>query len=781
VLAIILSARARLLEARRGRRWYWLASAWVVLAAIGFGAYAQRYHPFGDWLTFFWARAWAGALLFGISSLAIGVRVLALFQRPMGRLGERFTFAMALGVLTFALGVYVAGLFGLLRRPFFFAWPALLLLVGGRALVRDVQRIRGHLRRFGPALYSPRSALQVLAVLLLVAGVLGLYLEILVPGNISFDARWYHLPIAENYAVTGRIRPFPEGWYKGCYPHLASWLYTWAFLAPGALDHQLCLASHIEFVVFLATLAGVSALAHRLIVGIRIPYAAAALFLFPAIFCYDSNLNTSADHVLGFWAAPLGLALIAYLAEADRRRAVLLGTMLGAAALTKHNALFFFVAPIGLVLVVDLARRRRPSLPLVVVGVALAVSTPHWLKNVIAHGDPLYPTLYRWFPSHPFFEGAGAFVERFYYGFNIQGTVREKLRLASVAMLRFSFSTESWGGGAGRPGFGALFTLLLPLALLLRPRWRALVIVAVVHAGVAIWYLTNRQDRFLQAILPLMAAVVAAILARAWQMRSVPLRAAVALLVGFQVIWGGDVYFLRDHLMLGESSLKVLVDYISAGHEKKLDRRQYPGQHLVAIGASLPRGSRLVAHDFYQTVGVGVPLIADNPAWQGTIDYLQLDTPQAAFRAWRRLRATHLVWPPQKETRAHEDLARDAVFARAAHAFARPPSTIAGYRLAELLPGASAPAVDRPTRIAWLACGDRKLGLYTPAGLVAGTVATPLSSPALARDPASALADANAFIVAPGCSEAEPARSWISGSGRFTSVMQSGDHTLWVR
>ncbi len=55
------------------------------------------------------------------------------------------------------------------------------------------------------------------------------YLSIMVPENAAFDARSYHLPIAEHYATWGRIGRFPEGWFAGALPHLASWLYTWPF------------------------------------------------------------------------------------------------------------------------------------------------------------------------------------------------------------------------------------------------------------------------------------------------------------------------------------------------------------------------------------------------------------------------------------------------------------------------------------------------------------------------------------------------------------------------
>src|SRR5262249_28494285 len=161
-----------------------------------------------------------------------------------------------------------------------------------------------------------------------------------------------------------------------------------------------------------------------------------------------------------------------------------------------------------------------------------------------------------------------------------------------------------------------------------------------------------------------------------------------------------------------------LLDHVAAGDEKSFARSPYPGVELEAVGAALPAArSRVVGHDFYQPLGVGVPVICDNPAWQGGIDYLELDTPELTLKTWRRFGATHVLWPLQKELRTPEDLAGDAVFARAANAFSGSPFTVAGFRVAKLVRH-KAPAVERgPTRIAWLGAGERALGVYTPAGL----------------------------------------------------------------
>ena len=750
---------------------------WLVLAFGGVAAYANGFYPIREWLLLFWVRAGLGAGAFALASLAAGTKVLALLRLPTGRSVDRAVLALALGVLLFALGIYVAGLFGLLAGWFFFAWPAALLLAGGSTLWREGARVARHLRAFGSRAALPGRPAQALAALALVTGTFLLYLHALAPSGISFDARWYHLPIAEGYAASGRIRPFPEGWYLGTYPHLSSLLYTWAFLAPGELRHHLCLAVHLEFVLRLGTVAGISALAARLLNGPRLRYGGAALFLFPCVYLPWNGMNGGADDVVAFWAAPLGLALFRYLASDDRRNAWLLGALAGAAALTKYQAIYL-LAPVALVLGGDTLLRRRFRLLLMAAATALVVSSPHWLKNWIAYGDPLYPNLSRWLPAHPLFRGARDWLARYYWmnGADPSLSTAQRLFGAARAWIDFSFFPHGWGGRPGdRPEFGSLFTLLVPCVFWVRPRGRALLLVACTQVGIAVWYLTYQDDRFLQAIVPWLAACTATILAALWRTERVSVRVAAGLLVAFQVAWGADVHFRHD------SPLREVADLVADGGKRNFERHAYAGSELQAIGKKIddPR-AKLVSHDFYQTVGVGTSLLCDNPAWQGAIDYVALDTPERTLRKWRRLGATHVIFPLHKEARDPEDLARDAVFARAAVAFTRSPFAVAGYQVARLVDHRPRDAEREPTRIAWLGCGtERALGVYTPEGFAGGELDHPLTSAELSSDASAALAGVNAVWLRSGCSDAASAEAVLSK--HFKEVLRSGDVTLVIR
>lgn len=758
------------------RRAHWLACAWLLAALCIFGDYVQRREPFASWQCLFWARAWACTGLFGASCLAVGLRLLAWLGVAVRRRLERTSLALALGVLTFVLGLFFAGCCSALNARFFLIWPLALLASGWSLLARQLRETWRGLTSAG-RVALPRSVPQLLALLLLFAGAAVVYAQVITPANIGFDARWYHLPIAEGFAAQGRIRPFAEGWYLGAYPQLASWVYTWAFLAPGALAHHLCLAAHLEFFLLLATLLSVSALAARLLTPPRVRFGGAALFLFPSLFVYDSNLNCGADHVLAFWAAPIALALLRYLAAPLRRNAALLGLVLAGAALTRYQAIYFLV-PAAIALVVVAVRTRRAQPALVVLGIGLVVTAPHWLKNAIAYHDPLYPNLFRWLSDRPLFHGASdRFPDQYWFSGEPE-TRRGLARAAAVARetVRFSFSPKGWGKNPDvSTVFGSLYTLLLPLAFFSRPRWRIFVLIACTQLALATWAYTYAYDRYLQAILPWMAACTAALLVSAWRTRRVLVRALVVALVLLQLAWGGDAYFARAHEMLAQLPLQLAGDAKAAN----FTRGAYPGEELAEIGARLPKRARVVGHDFYQSVGVGVQTITDNPDWQGRFNDLQLDAPEALYGAWRAVEATHILWPLTKEARGAEDLAHDAVFGRAAFAYARGELTVAGYRVAAIEARSPPRAELGPTHIAWLACGERKLALYTPAGLAAGQHEQTLERRELEKDVRAALAPANAVWLASDCADGAAARSQISQE--FEQMLRTGPNELWVR
>ena len=780
--------RARLLRA-------WLIVAALVLALLLYAIWANRSDPIRGWFALTVLRHWGYELAFLAAVTCAGWRALALLLPAPPPLGERLCYAVALGALVFGLGMFGAGLAGLLHPAWFFVWPIALIAWGAPCFVRDLSRAQRRLRRFGARLYTPRTLPELGAAALLLLSLVAIHVLVVTPENIGWDARWYHLSIAEHYVAAGKIRAFGEGWYLGAYPQLATWLYTWAFLAPGGLFEHALLSAHVEWFLFLATLPAVSALTRRLLGGTRVPWAAAAVFVFPGIFLYDSSLIVGADHVLAFWAPVIGLALVRAGRSFDRRHGVLLGLMTAGAVLTKYQALYF-VVPVLLLIAWRAARTRQPG-PALAFGVAaLGASAPHWLKNVLWYGNPTYPLLPRLFPSRPFHHGAEILLEQIYMTplFALKGSFLHRVGATALTLLDFSFVPNDWMMFHGhRPVFGSLFTLLLPVLFFVKTGARLWALVLACHAAIAIWYVTSHQDRFLQALLPWFAACTAALLVATWQ--QLPrARVALAALVGFQLVWGGDLYFLRSHAMVGDSPLKPFVDRMAAGFEGKGGDRYKFGGRLAEIGRGLPRPAKVLVHDMNVKLGLGAETVMDEIGWQGLFDYSELETPATAFALWRRLGVTHVLWFPDRGDQGPRSLAREAVFARTVTLHRASEITSGEYRITDvrLGPGdAHAEAPDharaeadaeaaRPTRLVWLGCGgDPGPGIYTPVGLAEGHPLTPIAAEALASHPAQALGPANAAIIRPGCASQAAAMQVLTTA--FERVIAAGGVSLWVR
>ena len=208
-------------------------AATLFAAALVFLFVVQRHQALGDWLLFHYLRAWTLAALFGLACLVSGHTLLL---RALGRslpFEEHVTLAFALGLLGFFFVSFTAGVLGLYGQAFFLGCPALLLAVGARRFLQTSRRLGRHLATVRHRLHV--SATNAVIVAFGCVGIALVWFPILTPQNASYDARWYHLSIAQHYLAQGRISPFQEGWVPGALPQLASLVYAWGLAAPGEL------------------------------------------------------------------------------------------------------------------------------------------------------------------------------------------------------------------------------------------------------------------------------------------------------------------------------------------------------------------------------------------------------------------------------------------------------------------------------------------------------------------------------------------------------------------
>ncbi len=783
----------------------------LVLAAatVGFGVWVNRHYPIADWLFLRYAACWLLSLLFGAACLSSGH---ALVRRVLGArvlpLFEHLALAFAAGVYLFFLGAMLGGLLGLYGGVrggvFFFALPLALLAAGARPSLRFARRAGRHLRGAWRRSARPTPwALLVHAFGLL--GLLAVYFAILSPNNVAFDARWQHLGIAEHYVAVGGVQRFPEGWFIGAAPHLASFLYTWAFLLPGGrlVDH-IELAAHVEFTVFVFALIGIPALVRRLVrpatLGPVYRYAWAARFLFPGIFLYDSSLCLGADHIASVFAAPIYLLLLRTWRELAPRASVLLALALSGAILTKYTGALILVAPaiaaVALRAVVlalralrDRLRHREGALPfraawagpLAALGAGLLFTAPHWVKNAIWYGDPLYPVLHKLFQHpHPWTADSAA---RFDIGLALQFW-RPERTLAGVArtlgaLFTFSFVPNDWERFHGStPVFGSLFTLSLVALPFLAKTRRLWGLYAATHLGVFVWYWIHHQDRYLQAALPWMAAGTAAVLGLAWR-QGLAARLAVGALVALQIVWGADVYFMPAHVFLGVPA-RAVIDILSRPAGKVDKERVVYNDAFVGIGRALPPHSKVLIHEFHPHLGVNAPSVSDCPYHQGGISYLRTPTPREVFDQLHGYGVTHLVYRTS-QAREPDTLAGEIVFSNFVHKAAGPPKTVEGWLVAAMPAEPPAPG-GAPDPVLLVTCGKGQApGLYHLADLKVPELEKgkpaprPFTAPPARGDLATLVPAAQAVAQDHGCKVPAGVES------AFVQAGTRDPYAIWVR
>ncbi|HEY4184281.1 MAG TPA: hypothetical protein VGP07_04395 [Polyangia bacterium] len=629
-----------------------------LLAAAGVALWClDDHYPLHQWLVFRYLGIWVAALAWLGACLGTGLRLLRLSGLTLP-FRERLLQGTVIGVLAYALAVFLLGVAHLLGAATFFVLPLAFLAFGFPELRRAWSGARRLWRGVDGPLSRP-SLLVLAAAALGLLGVTALYLNILTPGNLSYDARWYHMALAEDYAASGAIHRFPEGSFLASVPQLATYLYTWAFLVPGAgLFIHVELASHLEFLLFLVTLASLPLMVEWVAPGKRIRAAWAALFLFPGIFVYDATLNGGADHILALWTVPIVLALIRFWRTPDRRRAMLLATLIAAQVMTKYQAMYIVIPAIalfvgrGLFVVLRDARRearRETGLAMAAAaGVGLLITAILWLKNWLWYGNPVFPFMHERFATRPWSLDAHISHDFADPRWIPTGEGLARLRETLIETLRFGFRAHDWGEFHGAwPVSGFLFTLLWPIPFFLPNARRLRLLTGLTVLGVAIWYYTFHQDRYLTVLVPLMATSVLVTLNRLWN-TNLAVRCAAALVVLVQLAWGSDHPFLPSHAMMGQAALKHTIDVVGSGFTKQYEGRFAVEPGLEAVGALLPKGphTRVLIHGQHLRLGTGVPAISDAPEQQSAFAYRLWASPSEVHRQLREMGVTHVVWTP---------------------------------------------------------------------------------------------------------------------------------------
>jgi hypothetical protein len=747
------------------RLWPWVRSALVAaIVAVELNALWPKFSasvaPSASLLPHLFRVGGMLALLV-VASLLAGGRLLRVALGRQ-RVDAFLPLSLATGLLAFGWLVPVWGhAFGFSSLTFWLL-PAVLIAVG----LSDPREVWGAVTEA----VRQTQRFSVPEVLALVAGGFAVLLVIAptwTPENLNFDARWYHLGNAEIYAAAGGIWRSPEGNHLLTGPHLWSWLATWALLAPDTLYDRTVLASQIEVLAFVTTLALIPAVARTLRpAGGLGTYSLSwvCFFLFPAIFIYDTGLMGGADRFAALWATT------AFLVWSVARRTnaaglwILFGAHLAGSLLCKYTSVIF-VAPFAAVVVIDriIAWRRGGAFKRLVVGqlatagAGLVTLAPYWLRNLAFYGNPVYPLATGVFGGAPLASEAGVWQAR--YALELfaphESSLAWRMGETARALVDHHVAIYTWGdmiGGA--PVFGSVFAALAVPALLTTRLSKIWLAIGLTAAGIVIWFNLAHQMRYLVIFVPLMAASVAVVLVELWSWGWLP-RLAVLGLVGLQILGTIEVPFFATHRMNGKRSpLTKLLEFLQRGQAEGNGDRFVVFRDWVALGERLPPKARLLIHGGAPSFGIGRVTLTDTPAIQLGLSYAQEGSVRRVFERLRAMGVTHMAWNDGSDS--PDSLAGELLFRSYVDQL---PTRFdqAGFHIGEL----AEPQRELDGPVLVLGCHGRY-----PAG---GYSLEALSKPILPSDavvppevpsvPVSAEAPWAAAIVAPGC----PAQRSLEG------------------
>jgi hypothetical protein len=750
--------------------------SFLLLAGTGgFAYFAHGFYPIRTWLFWRYASYWLVIGPWLLCCTAFGYELTARYCRWLTKL-EQLTVGVAVGVLCFALAIFACGLVHGLHPVTAVLLPLAFLAFGGKRLWHDTRKLARR-SRFG---FEHRFDLRVVPVwLLALLGVFVLYFSLLSPETFTFDARWYHMPMAQRYALSGKIARFDEGFWMSAFPQMLSYLYAWVFLLPRALMFdRMELCAHIEFFLFVATLAQIPILVRRLAPNAPWQLSWCLRLAFPGVYLYDGNLNAGADHVAGFFTLPLALAVLRAWPRFEWRRVALVAVLISAVALVKYTS-WAVCASAGIVvglrgLWLGSVRRKWSAWTSLGVlgGVILVVTAPHWLKNLAWYGDPLYPQLAGIFPSSPWgpeFEARRADLDGIRRGAPLNA---EGLKAALESTLTFSFIPNEWEFlHRDVPVFGSLFTLTLPCLLFLKRAGKLWGIYLSTMLAIVFWYMLAHYDRYLQTLVPLMAAGTAACFARVWQLGLVP-RLAVSALVAFQVIWGLDVPFFRTHNLIGDSPIRHVSQFLASGFDKRPHRLEL-FQPMPAIGKAIPRDAVVLTHDSLLILGMDRQWVSDQN--QSRISYGALRSPHKIHRLLESLGVTHLVWPDNSV--GVDSIAGDLAFYGYALRYTHDRKAIGGYTVSTL-PAQPPPESWSNPLVAYFGCGSPyRTGWYPLSELTRRLPGMPAAkrSATLSKDMAVVAAHAGFVVVERDC------QSDVAVGAPFQLAARRGRAELYLR
>ncbi len=498
---------------------------------------------------------------------------------------EEMVFSFALGAGSIALLTLGIGLLGGLRRWLFYILIFGLLGV----LILDVKDIIISGIRWARSKKTWMRPFDIALIAIMVLNLLFSFFCALAP-RVDWDSLAHHLLVPKLYIQSGNIFDMftiPRGPFitQSNYPSNMEMLFM-----VGMLLKSDVLATLIAWSVSIFLAMSVYSLSRQFLSPRTSLIAAVILYCSPMIIFHATY--TTVDTGVALFALMALYAAIKWSHSGDIRFLIFSGVYAGFCAGTKYTGIPVVLVLAVLVFLMIVIERRKPiagiKYSLLLVGIALAVAAPWYIKNYVYVGNPVYPFMAKVFGSRNIpgvFSGHA--VSTPWQGMDDYGNWYSLL----ISYIRFP-----WDLTMMNPPFmkmdtiGPLYILFIPCLIFIRniPR-KVKYILFYGLVGLSIIFALAQRPRYMLQFIPPLAIVASYSLFRISQRDQLIKRVAFSILIAAALL-----NMSLDLILIGYKGRVVLG---IESRQEHLFRRVSNHEAISFVNENLPASSRLLSTD----------------------------------------------------------------------------------------------------------------------------------------------------------------------------------------
>ncbi|MEW6359286.1 MAG: glycosyltransferase family 39 protein [Planctomycetota bacterium] len=331
------------------------------------------------------------ALLILAVAAAAGARVLRAFEWEPGGFAPRLGFSVGIGLGLFSLVTLLLGVLGLLHQIVFVVLLAVVALLNVKCIVALLQTGAERWRRRWDDLSGCGVFLLVVIAIVFCMNLLGA----LTPPW-QYDDLEYHLGAPAQFYRQGRVTFLEHNVYSNFPFSVEMWHLAGMVLTRSPL-HGAIVGKLISAGLGLLTALVLWSLANRVFGRPAGDFAAAFFYVSPPMVML--SVSAHVEIALTFYFILSIFAFVKFHKNEQLAWLILAAIACGFALGCKYSAALFLLLPLFLGVVTNEFTERRGvgsaiKRAAILLGIALAVASPWFIKNLLCTGNPVYPLLW---------------------------------------------------------------------------------------------------------------------------------------------------------------------------------------------------------------------------------------------------------------------------------------------------------------------------------------------------------------------------------------------------